>query len=54
MTLEESWERQLVQPSGENAPAASTDAINLTLETGIGAVTVIDETNGTNERVGSR
>jgi phage shock protein PspC (stress-responsive transcriptional regulator) len=50
-SIEESWDRQLVQPSGKDEPSASIDAIHLTLETGFGAVTVIDETN---ERLGSR
>jgi phage shock protein PspC (stress-responsive transcriptional regulator) len=54
VSIDESWERQLVLPSGDDAPTASTDAINLTLETGFGAVTVIDEADGTDERLGSR
>jgi phage shock protein PspC (stress-responsive transcriptional regulator) len=53
-SIEESWDRQLVQPPGEDAPSASIDGIHLTLETGFGAVTVIDGVNETDERLESR
>jgi len=49
--IDATWERQPVQPSGANAPPAATDALNLTLETGLGAVTVIDASD---ERLGTR
>ena len=49
--LAEQWERELTEAGGGDAVPTSPDAINLNLETGLGAVTVVDETY---DRLGSR